>query len=86
MKEQISNIPGWELKENRLVRQIRSKDFKSALLLINAVAYAAEKMNHHPKIENVYRSTTFTLWTHDSDSLTEKDFALARAINDLIDG
>ena len=83
MAENVS-VPGWEMKDGRLVRTVKTRDFKSALLLINAVGYEAERMNHHPEILNVYRTTVFSLWTHDADAVTEKDAALARAINALL--
>ena len=78
-------FPAGKLKDGRLVREVKTRDFKSALLLINAVGYEAERMNHHPEILNVYRTTVFSLWTHDADAVTEKDAALARAINALLD-
>lgn len=45
------------------------------------VAFAAEKMNHHPEWKNVWNRVEFSLNTHDaSDTVTEKDRALAARI------
>lgn len=48
------------------------------------VADIAEKQNHHPKWQNQYNVVEFWLSTHDSDGVTEKDHALAEAIDGLL--
>ena len=44
-------------------------------------ALVAEKSDHHPDWSNVYKTVNVTLSTHDSGGVTEKDIALARAMN-----
>jgi 4a-hydroxytetrahydrobiopterin dehydratase len=46
-------------------------------------AMVAEQMNHHPEWFNVYRTVDVTLSTHDAGGLTEKDTALAKAMDTL---
>jgi 4a-hydroxytetrahydrobiopterin dehydratase len=41
----------------------------------------AEKMDHHPEWSNVYRTVDVTLATHDAGGVTEKDIAMARAMD-----
>jgi 4a-hydroxytetrahydrobiopterin dehydratase len=49
------------------------------------VAILAEKQNHHPFWTNVYNKVSIELSTHDAgDIITEKDHALAKAIDKLI--
>ena len=38
-------------------------------------------MDHHPEWFNVYRTVEVTLSTHDADGLTERDIALAKAMD-----
>ena len=59
------------------------KDFKDALLFGNAVGFLAEQANHHPDILLSWNKVTLTLVSHSAGGLTEKDFALARAISEL---
>jgi 4a-hydroxytetrahydrobiopterin dehydratase len=47
------------------------------------VALLAEKAGHHPDWSNVYNRVSISLSTHDAGGLTEKDIALARAIDRL---
>ena len=49
------------------------------------VALLAEKADHHPNWQNVYNRVSISLTTHDAgNTVTEKDVALATAINTLI--
>jgi 4a-hydroxytetrahydrobiopterin dehydratase len=42
-------------------------------------------MDHHPLWTNVYNTVSFELSTHDAgDIVTEKDWALAHAIDKLV--
>ena len=59
------------------------KDFRDALLFVNAVGFLAERANHHPDISIAWNAVTLTLISHSAGGLTEKDFALAREISDL---
>jgi 4a-hydroxytetrahydrobiopterin dehydratase len=47
------------------------------------VGIIAEKQGHHPELFNVYNKVDIRLSTHDADSLTDKDFNLAKAIEQL---
>ena len=40
-------------------------------------------MDHHPEWLNVYRTVEVTLSTHDAEGLTEKDVALAKAMDEI---
>ena len=48
------------------------------------VALLAEKADHHPDWCNSYRRVEIHLTTHEAGGLTERDFALARAIERLL--
>jgi 4a-hydroxytetrahydrobiopterin dehydratase len=44
-------------------------------------ALIAEAADHHPEWTNVYRRVEVWLTTHDAGGITEKDLALARAMD-----
>ena len=72
----------WEEKDNCLVRTFEFRDFQHAFAFMVRVAFAAEKMNHHPDWSNVWNKVTISLTTHDAGRIvTEKDKRLADAIN-----
>ena len=56
-------------------------DFKEAFTAMTRITFEAEKMNHHPNWANVYNYLEISLSTHSADGVTEKDFKLARIID-----
>lgn len=77
----MKSAPGWELKNNKLIRQFKFDSFKSALAFINQVGELADSRNHHPEIYNAYSAVRLELTTHESGGVTAKDYDLAAAIN-----
>lgn len=76
----------WQQEHNRLYRKFTFKDFSTAFSFMTRVALVAEKMDHHPLWTNVYNTVEIWLSTHDAgDVVTEKDRALAKAIDAIAD-
>ncbi|HEV2594518.1 MAG TPA: 4a-hydroxytetrahydrobiopterin dehydratase [Sphingomicrobium sp.] len=77
---------GWKLEDGdkALVRTFRFKDFNEAFGFLTRVALHAEKVDHHPEFTNVWNRVDFRLTSHDAGRVTERDLALAAAINSLI--
>ena len=44
----------------------------------------AEKVDHHPEFTSVWNRVDFRLTSHDAGGVTERDVALAEAINRLV--
>ena len=60
------------------------KNFSAAFAFLTQIALAAEKLDHHPEIKNVYNKVSLKLNTHDVGGLTELDFKLAKQIDKLL--
>jgi 4a-hydroxytetrahydrobiopterin dehydratase len=75
----------WKEENNRLTRTFKFSNFVEAFGFMTKVALLAEKHNHHPYWTNVYNMVTIELNTHDAgDIVTDKDHALAKAIDKLV--
>ncbi|HET7575955.1 MAG TPA: 4a-hydroxytetrahydrobiopterin dehydratase [Sphingomicrobium sp.] len=76
---------GWTMEEDgkAISRTIRFKDFSEAFGFLTRVALHAEKADHHPEFTSVWNRVDFRLTSHDSGGVTERDIALAKAINRL---
>lgn len=81
----LARIPGWRMVEGRdaITRTFTFADFNAAFGFMTRVALVAEKMDHHPEWTNVYRTVAVTLASHDAGGLTERDIALAEAMDRL---
>lgn len=81
-------LPGWRLLADRdaIARDFRFKDFGAAWGFMARVALLAERHDHHPEWSNVYNRVSIILTTHDAGGLSERDIALARAIDALVPG
>jgi 4a-hydroxytetrahydrobiopterin dehydratase len=74
----------WTEENNQLKRSFEFKNFVDAFAFMTKVAFAAEKMNHHPNWSNVYNKVEIALFTHDAkDAITEKDIRLAKEIDSI---
>jgi len=83
----LSNpVNNWEIKDNKLFRRYEFDTFLDAIDFINQVAKIAEEMDHHPLIRNVYNTLEFELWSHDQNSITDRDYSLANEIESLNGG
>ena len=74
----------WQETSNQLKRSFKFKNFIDAFAFMIKVAFAAEKLNHHPNWSNVYNQVDIVLTTHDAgNTVTEKDWQLAKKIDDI---
>ncbi len=80
---ELAELPAWTREGNAITTVATRKDFRDSLLYLGAVAYLAEKANHHPDIAISWNRVTLTLSTHSAGGLTANDFALARQISAL---
>lgn len=46
----LERVKSWKLKENRIQKVYRLKDFKESMEFVNRVADLAEEEGHHPDI------------------------------------
>ena len=76
----------WKESNEKLCTEIKCKDFKEAVLLLNEIAKVAEKSNHHPDMKiHSYRFLSLEVYTQETNSITEKDHKLALEIDLLLD-
>jgi 4a-hydroxytetrahydrobiopterin dehydratase len=79
----LAALPQWAPVAGRdaIRREFRFADFNAAFAFMTRAALLAEKLDHHPEWSNVYNRVDVTLTTHDCGGLSERDIALARALD-----
>ncbi len=81
IRERLPQLQGWTLSRGALRCQFKFETFPKALQFVARVGAMAEEADHHPDIDIRYRVVKLALSTHDVSGITEKDFALAAAID-----
>ena len=81
----LAALQDWALAEDgaSITKQFRFRNFVEAFGFMTEAALIAEKMDHHPEWTNVWRKVTVTLTTHSAKGLTELDFTLAKAMDEI---
>jgi 4a-hydroxytetrahydrobiopterin dehydratase len=79
----LARLPGWEQGEGEIRKQFELADFREAVTFVVRLSYEAEAANHHPDLDIRYNRVTVALSTHSEGGVTEKDLALAGAIEGL---
>jgi len=74
---------GWANLAGGLQTRVRTRDFATGLALVNAIAAAAEQMNHHPDLDLRYSHVDVRLTSHDAGGVTERDIRLARIVSTI---
>ncbi|HEY4113582.1 MAG TPA: 4a-hydroxytetrahydrobiopterin dehydratase [Rhizomicrobium sp.] len=81
----LRDLPDWRKADGReaIARTFKFKDFSEAFAFMTRAALLAEKMDHHPEWLNVYNRAEVTLSTHDAGGVTDKDIAMAKAMDEF---
>lgn len=84
VQARLADVPGWELVDGTLHREVQLRNFVEAFGFMAKVALEAEKLNHHPDWSNSWNTVTISLVSHDVGSVTDRDHSLAAAIDALL--
>jgi 4a-hydroxytetrahydrobiopterin dehydratase len=74
---------GWTRRGNALTRTFEFPTFPAAIAFVNRIAEVAERMDHHPDVDIRYTKVTCNLTTHSAGGITQRDFKLAEAIDNV---
>src|SRR5262249_15355412 len=73
----------WYLEDGWLRRKFNTEGWPVTLMLVNAVGYLCEAAQHHADLSVTYAKLWVKLKTHSHGGITDKDFALARKIEEV---
>lgn len=83
--EALRKLPDWELdaEGKAISRVFEFKNFYKTMAFVNAVAWIANREDHHPDLEVGYSRCKVTYSTHSAGGVTENDLICAAAIDKL---
>ena len=79
-----TELPHWRYEDGWIRRKYRTEGWKGTLMVVNTVGHLAEAAWHHPDLAVSYAFVIVKLINHAAKGITDKDFALAKKIEDVI--
>ena len=81
--DKLRDLPGWYFENGWIRRVYKTDGWPTTLMLVNAIGFAAEAAYHHPDLAVTWGRITVKLSTHSAGGITDKDFELARKIEEV---
>ena len=79
-----AELPGWYFEDGWIRRKYKTSGWKSTLMVVNTVGHLAEAAWHHPDMTVSYAFVIVKLVNHAAKGVTEKDFELAKKIDEVL--
>ncbi len=79
----MADLSDWTVSNEKLIKRFTFKNFAASLEFINRIGVIAERLDHHPDILFGWGYVEIFITTHDAGGITQRDFALAKAIDSL---
>lgn len=77
-------LPHWFFENGWIRRKYKTSGWKATLMVVNTVGHLAEAAWHHPDLTVSYAFVIVKLCTHDAKGITDKDFELAKKIEEVV--
>jgi 4a-hydroxytetrahydrobiopterin dehydratase len=77
-------LPNWYYEDGWIRRKYKTSGWKGTLMVVNTVGHLAETAWHHPDLTVSYAFVIVKLMNHAAKGVTDKDFELARKIEEVI--
>lgn len=77
-------LPKWTYEKGWIRRKYKTNSWKGTLMVVNTVGHLAEAAFHHPDLTVSYAFVIVKLMNHAAKGITNKDFELAKKIEEVI--
>jgi 4a-hydroxytetrahydrobiopterin dehydratase len=84
VKNYLAQLPGWEKAGQEIFKVFTFKNYYETMAFVNAVAYIANREDHHPDLEVSYKTCKVRYSTHAIRGLSENDFICAAKVDKLL--
>jgi 4a-hydroxytetrahydrobiopterin dehydratase len=79
-----AELPRWSFEDGWIRRKYKTSGWKATLMVVNTVGHLAEAAWHHPDLTVSYAFVNVKLMNHAAKGITDKDFALAAMIEQVL--
>lgn len=84
IEDKLKPLPGWYYEDGWIRRVYKTDGWLTTLALVNTIGYLAEAAYHHPDLSVTWGRVIVKLQNHAAGGITDKDFELARKIEDVV--
>src|SRR5471030_3056292 len=82
--EKLKDLPGLYFEGGMIRRVYKTDGWPTTLMLVGAIGFLAEAAYHHPDLAVSWGKVWVKLKTHSAGGITDKDFALAQKIEEVV--
>jgi 4a-hydroxytetrahydrobiopterin dehydratase len=83
LRTHLAALPGWSFADNRIAKTYEFAGYCETMAFVNAVAYVAQRQDHHPDLAVGYNRCGVVFSTHDAGGVTLNDCVCAAKIERL---
>lgn len=83
-KLQQTGLGDWYLEDGWIRRKYNTDGWQATMMLVNAIGFLCEAAWHHADLSVTWAKVTVKLMTHSAGGITDKDFEVARKIEDTV--
>jgi 4a-hydroxytetrahydrobiopterin dehydratase len=75
-----AELPGWDISPTGVAKEFKFPDYPTTVMFVNAVAFLAQREDHHPDIAFGYNRCRVSFSTHSVGGLSENDLICAARV------
>lgn len=79
----LSQLDGWTQQNSTIGKTFEFKNYYQTISFVNAIAWVANREDHHPELGVGYNKCKVEFSTHSVNGLSENDFICAAKIDAL---
>jgi len=84
IEQMPQQVEGWQQDGDKIRKTFEFENFYQTVAFVNAVAWIANKEDHHPDLEVSYKKCVVNFSTHAVGGLSDNDFISAAKVDDLV--
>ena len=84
IRARLADLPHWTFADGSLQRTYKTANWRATLMVVTTIGHLCEAAWHHPDLIVAYDSVMVKLSTHSAKGITDKDFAMAAKIEQVI--
>jgi 4a-hydroxytetrahydrobiopterin dehydratase len=82
----LEALPGWSRQGDSITKALTFTDYHQTIGFVNALAFIANRENHHPDLQVSYNRCIVAWSTHDAGGVTRNDLICAARVERLLAG